>query len=237
MNPSHVLLLVPEITKGMKSIGSKALLQLNKHQTIIDYQIQYIKKFYRGSRIVVLTGFEHDKIKNQIKSYSNTELVFNANYEQTNQGASILHYLKAYSPNNCLIINNGVLLKEKLHIQSNSDSTIFVLKSNKSGFNIGINDLDTKEDGYVSYMFYSLPTQWSECVFLNNEAIETIVDMSSKFKIGNLFLFELLNKLLEKNIGIKATAINKKNIFKINIAEDAIRTKNFYDKNLFSKAK
>ena len=55
------LIIIPEITKGMKSIGSKALLPLNTKNTILDYQIKSIKLMNRQSKIYLSTGFQNNK--------------------------------------------------------------------------------------------------------------------------------------------------------------------------------
>ena len=146
----------------------------------------------------------------------------------------MISYIKKYKVDNCLIINNGVLLKEKLIINKNH-SSIYTIKKHKEGFNIGINPID--QSNKISYLFYGLPIQWSECVFLNDEAIKTIVEISYNSKLHNLFLFELLNKLIDNDITIKDIEINKKNVLKINIVEDLNRIKGFYDKNLFAKSR
>lgn len=234
-NPDSIVLLIPEITKGMKSMGSKALLQINKHTSILDYQIQYIKKFYKNIPIFVLTGFDNDRIEKKIKHYGNIATSFNPNYETSNQTESLISYFKQSNTNNCLIINNGILLKEKLPINIKY-SSIYTIKKYKEGFGLGINQTNAV-DSVVSYLFYGLPIQWSECVFLNSEAIKFIIEISNSIKLHNLFLFELLNKLIDNNIIIKDITINKTNILKINILEDLNRIKGFYDKNLFAKSK
>jgi len=234
--PDNVILLIPEITKGMKSIGSKSLLPINKNETIIDYQIKYIKKFYKHAHIYVLTGFENEKIEKKVNQYANTTSLYNQKYEDTNHVESLLKYILEYGPKNCLIINNGVLLKEKLEIKENK-STIFTLSKNKDGFFVGANfEHDSQQN--ISYLFYGLSNQWIECVFLNTSAIDRIISFASKQKLSNLFLFELLNLILESGIEIQNSVIsNKKNILKINTYDDIKKTKGFYDKNLFAKLK
>lgn len=234
-NPDSIVLLMPEITKGMKSIGSKALLSINKNYTILDYQIQYIKKFYKNVPIHILSGFDNDKIQKKIKPHENITIYFNPNYETSNQAESLLSHIKQSKTTNCLVINNGVLLKEKLTI-NHSYSCVYTLKKYKNGFNIGINNTNNLSNN-ISYLFYGLPIQWSECVFLNHIAIQSIIELSENFKFKNLFLFELLNKLIDNNINIQEITINKKNIFKVNNIDDISRIKGFYDKNLFAKSR
>jgi hypothetical protein len=45
------LILVPEITKGMKSIGSKSLLEIKKKLSVLDYQIQSIRNIDKNIKI------------------------------------------------------------------------------------------------------------------------------------------------------------------------------------------
>jgi hypothetical protein len=147
-----------------------------------------------------------------------------------------MRYFFKYKPANCLIINNGVLLKEKLEPKHNI-STIFTIPKAKEGFNIGINSTSNTNKEAL-YMFYGLPEQWSECVFLNKTAIEKAISLSHKQKLSNLFLFELINIISENGIEIANNAIsNKKNILKINTYEDLKKTKGFYEKGLFTKLK
>lgn len=229
---NNVLLLIPEITKGMKSIGPKSLLPINRTETILDYQIKYIKKFYKNSNIYILTGFENEKIEKRLNKYTNINIVYNESYEICNHVESLLKYIAKFDPTDCLIINNGILLKEKLEPKNNI-STIFSIPQNKEGFSIGIN---TDRSVETMYLFYGLSNQWSECVFLNRGAINKIISISNKQKLSNLFLFELINLIAENGIEITNHQISsKKNILKINNYDDLKKTKGFYDKNLFAK--
>lgn len=227
---NNIVLLLPEITKGMKSIGSKALLNINKSLTIIDYQILYIKKYYKNTPIKIITGFDHDRIVKHTKKYSNIEIYHNSDYSDYNQTEFILRYIKKQKPNNFLLINNGILLKEKLNIDTNK-SSIFILPKKRDGFSIG-----SHTNSNIKYLFYNLEYQWSECVFFNQSEINMIDKISETKKLSNLFLFELINILLETQSSLETVVLeNQKNIFKINILEDTRKTKAFYDKNIFTR--
>ena len=66
---SNYLILMPEITKGMKSVGSKALLRLNSTLTVLEYQIKSIKSLNRRNKIFLSTGFQNNKILKAIDGY------------------------------------------------------------------------------------------------------------------------------------------------------------------------
>jgi hypothetical protein len=227
---NNIVLLLPEITKGMKSIGSKALLNINKKITVLDHQILYIKKYYKNTPIKIITGFDNDRIIESTNKYSHTEIFYHPDYYKYNQSEFIIRYIKKYKPNNFLLINNGVLLKEKLDINTNR-SSLFFLPKKKDGFVLGSNP-----QSCAKYLFYNLEYQWTECVFFNQTTINMLDNISKTKKLENFFLFELINLLLEKNINIDFMSINNsKNILKINISADIKRTKTFYEKNLFAK--
>lgn len=228
MNKLHnTIIVAPEITKGMKSIGSKALLEVNK-KSILDHQIHYLNRYYPHNHICIATGFEHDKIKKRTSRYHNVSYSFNPEYESTNQGKSIELYLKEYDPTNLLIINNGILFNSKLFIPE--ESTMYAFKKTKPGFNIGFNELGSN----VYYVFYDLPKPWAECIFLDNNTIQKLKFIISRKKISQLFLFEILNLLIDSDTKLTSTIINQKDILKINNHKDLNKLKN-YEKNICTK--
>lgn len=223
----NTIILAAEVTKGMKSVGSKALLELNK-QSILDHQIHYLNRYYHGNTICVATGFEHDKIKKRTNKYHNVDCCFNQHYESTNHGKSLDLYLQNHDPKNLLLITNGVLIYNKLIIPDYS--VIYGLKKTKPGFNIGFNKANDK----VYYVFYDLPNIWSECVFLDHNAIQSLKNLTINRNISQLFLFEILNLLIDENIHISYSILPQKDIIKINNHKDLYKLKN-YEKNIYTK--
>lgn len=222
------ILLISEITKGMKSIGSKSLLFLNKDSTVIDHQIQYIKKHYNPSKIVLCTGFDHTKIEQHTKKYSNIEYFYNADYETDNQAGTLIKCLKHYSPKDTLIITNGLLLFDKISIPKSS-ATFFIQgsKDRRNQFDIGSNNLD--KDGYL---FYGLNHKWIETVFLKETDINIIASLQNPTSLYKLFLFELLNIMQNQFNNIHFVDPEKQNThpIKINSLKDIIYVKKYYKK-------
>jgi hypothetical protein len=218
-----VLILMPEITKGMKSIGPKALLKIKNSTAILDHQIYQLKQIKGLNSINLATGFESERIKKNINKYSRINIVYNQNYESTNQTESILIYLKEYSPKNLLIIGNGILFKNTFQdCTKNTKSKIYFLDKPKQNFNIGCNDTPN-----IEYLFYDFPTPWMECVFLNNEAMESLVSLSKKHSLSQNYLFETINLLLGQNIKFHKEIIQKKNVIKISTIKDIQKAKLF----------
>ena len=217
------VILVPEITKGMKSIGSKALILVNKDKCIVEYQIEYLQKKYKHNNITIITGFEKDKIEKRTKKYKNIHYVHSPNFEVTNQGQAIYIYLKQHNPNNLFIISNGILLKEPIDFKEDK-SIIFILQKHNNDYSIGLNQTLNN----TSYLFYDFPIPWAECVFLNKFAINILSTKLQEKQISNMFLFEIINYLIDKDCDFKIQTIKNQDICKITTAKNTKKAKSFY---------
>lgn len=218
------LIMIPEITKGMKSIGSKALLTIKKSITVLDHQIYSLKKIDKNIRITIATGFEANKIQEYLKDTPNINFVYNDQYRHTNEIASLLLYLNQHSPENLLIINNGILLKDNAVSMTNlsGESKVFLLDKPKENFHLGCSHGEKLE-----YIFYDLPELWAECLFLNRLTIDNIRKIVSP-KLQQMYLFELLNSILSQDACIiNKYYINKSKIMKINSMKDINKAKSF----------
>jgi hypothetical protein len=230
--PDNAILLVSDITRGMKSVGSKALLQINKTHTIIECQIQYLKRYYNPINIYICTGFEHEKIIKTTSKYKNIHYIYNDHYEAENQVGSLVHCLKTTNITNTIVINNGVLLLDKIPINKNT-ATIFVTsKLPKTQFDIG-----SSSETDIKYLFYDLPNKWLECMTLNKDSIQAILSISEKIPYKKLFLFEMINMLIEHGTILQTTKIDKNLPIKINSIKDLNIVKRNYEKHLHNQVK
>ena len=118
-NPNNAIIFAQEITKGMKSLGPKCLLVINKNITIIEYQIQYLKKYYPTIKISICTGFEQDKIIKTTNKFKNIQYYYNPNYEQTNEAETLIGCIKKLNiTNNVLVISGGLVPVAKIQIRT-----------------------------------------------------------------------------------------------------------------------
>lgn len=217
-----VLILIPEITKGMKSLGSKALLKIKNTTTILQHQIDQLRKYHPKCRIFLGTGFESDKIKKAFYNYSNVMIVENNDYSITNQTKIVTSLIEEYDLSQLLVISNGILFKNNPFVCDNH-SRLFLIDKPKHNFTIGCN-----ESEQIHYLFYDLPIPWSECVVFNKQAIDQIKHLESIQNIDQLYLFELINILIDKyNLKFIKSHIKKKDIMKINSIKDIPRAKTF----------
>jgi hypothetical protein len=225
---TDIVFIVSEITKGMKSFGPKCLLSING-VSLIEYQIKYIRKFFKKDTIYLITGFEADKIKKHIYTYTNIStknIVFieDSNYEKNNQAAAILQYaINKQNQNGSLFINNGILIKNNFLKNLNLNKNhIFSIHGKKSNFDIGSNPCKQLE-----YLFYDLPVLWSECAYFNYSTIEYLKNNLFTENINSMFFFELINKLIEHEIDFANHSIPKTQVAKILNMKDVSKIRNF----------
>jgi hypothetical protein len=179
----------------------------------------------KNIKLNIATGFDHDKISKHISTkYNNINLVYNDSYETTNQAKALTLFLENNVCENLLIISSGVLLKNKNISLSTLSGTskIYLLNKPRTNFNIGCS-LGTSAE----YLFYDLPNIWSECVYLNKEAILALRDIIKMQNTDQFYLFEMINALILQNIIFENVTIDKKNIFKINHTKDLTKARQF----------
>lgn len=215
---------ISEITKGMKSVGAKALLKIN-NMSIIEHQIYQLKSIHRNIKINVITGFEHEKVKKTLSKYRNINIIYNPDYQNSNESMG----LKLLFENKCNIerlfwLSSGVLIKPKSITSSvvRNESKIFLLDKQKNNFSLGCSN-----NTNIEYIFYDLPFTWSECLFLNAEATAKLRGLLKSNSIKQMFFFELVNKLIAHNIDLKSEKISKSKVIKISTIKDLPKIKRF----------
>lgn len=218
-----ILIITPEITKGMKSIGSKCLLPLRKNLSVIEYQISQAQKITKQSSITINIGFDSEKIISKLYRYRSIKYLVNHKYDNTNQGNNLLLYIHKHKPTNLLILSSGLLLREntiqKNHLQN--ECKIFMLNKPKTNFSIG-----SSSSKKLEYLFFDMEEPWSEIVYLNEEAIRLLLSNDQKI-FDQMYLFEIINFLLSKNVTFTKVYLNKSHIMKINNSKDLNKAKIF----------
>lgn len=213
-----ILLISPEITKGMKSIGPKCLLPLKKNLTVIEYQISQLQKI-KPSKITLNIGFEHEKILNTLYRYKTINYLINDQYAITNQASNLISYIQKHKPSELLVYSSGLLIKNNIILKNqlyhnNNSCKLFILNKHKHNFDIGCSNMPNPD-----YLFYDMPESWAEICYLNQQAIELLINYSESV-FDQMYLFEVINFLLQKNISFDKIHINKSNIMKIQTTKD-----------------
>ncbi len=198
--PLTVIIPVAGMGHRMKSYGPKCLLPANTKETILDKTIANIKREYPYSDIIVVVGFESEKV---IKSLPhNIRVVENQKFEETNIAESIRVGINASSNDKLLIIYGDLVFNvySIRDLTSNGPCAVVDSKDRFKEEEIGV----TVVDGSITNFAYGLPKKWSQIAYFENESFEILKMLCSDKRKSKLYPFELFNIIINNGITIKA---------------------------------
>lgn len=199
-NPLTVIIPAAGMGNRMKSYGPKCLLQANSKETILEKSISNIKKEYPYSDIIVVAGFESEKI---IKSLPQSiRIVENKRYMDTNIGESIRLGINASANKNLLIVYGDLIynIYSIRNLTSDGPCVVVDSKSRLKDNEVGA----TIVDDFVTNFAYGLPNKWSQIAYFEDESFEALKFLCSDKRKNKLYPFELFNIIINDGINIKA---------------------------------
>lgn len=182
----------------MKCIGSKSLLCI-KNIPLIDRQLDIINKTFPKKEIILVTGFEADKVLNYTGKYNITR-VENEKYEYTNISRSIAIGLRACNCDSIIIIYGDLYFnKELLDLPFNNKSIIVccnTMTTNEVGCIINNNIIEN--------IFYDLPQKWAQVAYFTGDELEILKKIVFDRKNNLLYGYEIINKIIDRGGKFKA---------------------------------
>lgn len=188
----------------MKSFGPKCLLKDKTGVSILEHQIATLKTFYPSCDIIIVSGFESDKIARLRPSY--TRLVENQLYETLNDVEDIRLALNNTMGNNATIIYGDIFFAQNVLNCFRHDSCVLIDSSERmQSTDVGSTIVDDK----LSIMSLSLEAnKWAKMVALAGKEFKLLRQFVNDRDNGKLFLFEALNYIVEKGGTINAERIS-----------------------------
>ena len=199
-NPLTVIIPVAGMGYRMKSYGPKCLLKANQQQTILQKTIKNIKSEYPFSDIIVVAGFEAEKIINSLPH--EIRVVENQNYQDTNIVESIRLGINASKHENALIIYGDLIFNVYSIRKVTREGTCVVVDS-KSRFKeeeVGV----TNAQGHATVFAYGLEDKWSQIAFFQKQDFLELKKLCSDKKKNKLYPFEIFNIMIANGCKIKA---------------------------------
>jgi len=209
-----VVLLSGAIPYGMKSYGTKSLLNTIGGTTLIEHQIKTIKNVYPNSEIITVIGYEADKI---IKKKLSCRLIENQLFEDTGETEQLRLAINSSYKKNFLVINGDVYFNE-LSI-SNDLSQNFLLTSDKDKNKSEIGA--TIVDSHVTYLDYTMKNnKWCNICFFNEKCYSNLYAYLFNRDNNRQYIFNLINHLMFKDIAFKNYSNEQSKAVKIDKSED-----------------
>jgi len=165
------------------------LLKLNDGNYLIDKQINTINRLYKDCEIVIISGFEHEKLVSHIreKQYNNIRVFNNQNYKMTGALECWILGLNVSLCHDTYIIHGDRIFDESF-LTDTKETHTFVHDVNKKNYNLGI----LSENDKLINISYGLPNTWSEIFFISKKDFDlsrNLINEHKKKKIYNLDSF------------------------------------------------
>ena len=201
----HVIIPSAGIGRRMKSYGCKSLLHI-KDKRLIDIQIANIEQVFPNNEIILITGFDSDRLINN--SPNNLIKIENEKYYENNVVRSITIGLRATKDNDYVLIIFGDILfniKSLQDININESSVIIseYMNDNEVGCNIN-------SKGHLEYMMFDLENKWGHIIYLTGKELKLFKKIISNKNTDKKFCFEIINDVI--NQGGKFKCIMHQNI-------------------------
>ncbi len=188
-----VVILAANMGYRVKSYGPKCLLEDNNGITLLNLQINNIKAIYPEAEILITIGFEADKVLKQIPN--DIRVIENQLYEDTNTVEEIRLVLNNILNGNVLLIQDDIMFNANTLKKITKFGSTIIIDNNDNipSENVGVTVVNNK----ATIFSYGLPTKWGQIVYLQDRDLIAFKKICSDRSKSKLYLYEVLNILLE----------------------------------------
>ena len=202
--------------KRMRSYGPKSLIKITPEKNIVENQIEIINDNFTNHEIILVCGFEADKLMNNTPK--NLIKIENENYENTNVVRSIGLGLRAATSENVLVIYGDLVFNEETikTLKPQCSSLIIdnssTMKDDEVGCNISNN--------YVEQMLPDIENKWAQIAFLIGDELEMFKKICWNRDKSHYFGFEAMNEIIEKGGKFKSLSPQGMKITDVDSSKD-----------------
>jgi len=192
----NVIIPAAGIGKRMKSKGPKGLLPIHHGMSILEVQVRTILKVYPNADIIIVGGFECDKIRDTLWGHFPVRVVYNPNYETTNVTHSVSIGLSAMLPGPLLILHGDLVFNEQtIQGLAGKHSSLLVAGNQLESTEVGIG----QQDDIVTTLSYALSSKWGQMAYLQDKELDLFLKVAWNYRISSQwFLYEALNHVIDK---------------------------------------
>lgn len=217
-SPIDIIILSAGQGRRMKSFGSKSLFDVGG-RTLIEHQIDTIRSLFTNAEIVIVLGYELDKIEKILPS--DIRIIENPGYESSTSAKSATLGIKACSKSDILIINGDLWFNNKSIDIVHGETAAFVdskfqISKDKAGVVVS--------KDYITSFGYGMDTMWGQMVVLHSGDIEVFQKVCRDTKHA-IIISEVFNAMISKGSEIKAVEPIKNKVVEIDTLKDLERIK------------
>ncbi len=200
-----VSIIIPGAGHGrrMKSYGPKSLFKLSDTVRLIDHQYRVIKEnVAHEHEIIFVGGFKHDRIMRHTRGMD-IRHVHNERHADTNVVDSLRIGLDAAKFDTVVIIYGDLYFTHGTIDNIDYDNTSLLCNSTEGWMpdkEVGC----TIDNGRVEHILYDLDNKWAQVGTFVGRELASLKKMVGQEKYRNYFLFEIMNKMIDREASIKA---------------------------------
>lgn len=169
----------------------------------LDYQISSILNTYNRSKVFVVGSWSEDF---KMKKIPRVKYIKYDTNDLSNIGLAINKSIKYISNASLAIMNIEMFFDHKILSKlTMKNNAIIVNKNNKFCSKIGC----TIENNKVSFIFYELENKVCEFVYIHKNSLDNFKQIIEDKVSNNMYLFEILNILIENNIQLDPCITNE----------------------------
>lgn len=218
----HVIIPSAGIGRRMKSYGCKSLLTIN-NKKLIDIQIHNINSVFPNNEIILITGFDSDRLINN--SPEDIIKIENEKYYDNNVVKSISIGLRATKNNEHVLIIFGDILfniqsLKEIKISQSSLIISNTMEDNEVGCNINAK-------GNLEYMMFDLPNKWGHILYLTGKELTLFKKIIWNKKTEKKFCFEIINEVINNGGRFKCIRNEKIKTMDIDTSKDLQKAQEF----------
>lgn len=213
-----VVLLAAGAGKHTRSHGPKSTFLLPNTEALINYQIDTIKKILPIANIIVVCGYQSEKVFRLLEKYSDLSILENENFDDTSSVRSMSIALRACPKDRYLFINGDLVF---------SPETLSIINENKSaiiyehGANQNKEEIGITYHSEIEHLAYGLSPQWWPIIYINGKEDVAIFRKIVCNKLNHRRLdFEIINDAINKGLSFKAVCPHNMLVTEIDYYKD-----------------
>lgn len=206
-------------TKRGKSLGPQSTFRINEDKSLLERQLELLLKKFPNADILLSVGFQSElAIK---RAPDNIRIIENQLYEDTNDVEDLRLAINNSTNDRALLLYADLLFNRQTISKITEKGSGVVLSSDDEN-PIGC----TTVENYITVLSYGLKEKWAGITFLDKKEFNIVKDLVNDKSKSKMFLFEILNMLLEQGGKLYGYKNKGQQILKINnskkLYEDAL---------------
>jgi choline kinase len=207
------------VGRRMRSLGPKSLLKLtDRGLTIIENQINIIKDCFSRPEIVLVTGFESDKVmKNTPEDIIKIE---NENYETTNNLRSIGIGLRGATRDKVVVIYGDTVFNKELFYGVNLSCSSLIVETEEDNY-MARNEIGCNvAEGMVQYLLPDVKNKWAQVAYFEGKELEIFRKICWSRRKFQCYGFEAINETIDKGGRFKAVSPRGMKVMDVDSSKD-----------------